>query len=146
MAELWFRDWDHFRDATESERAEGAEQCRRFGDWIEPITDLMFTTENLIVDSPVPDEHCKWVAFVQKKDEVSRDELFAAWNDEHSPRVKISIAVTEGACFKYTTSHANQGQDGRWMGSRRSGTRTRQPPASARRQASRKGRRTRSRG
>ena len=116
MAELWFRDWDHFRDATESERAKALNNVDGFGEWIEPITDLMFTTENLIVDSPVPDEHCKWVAFVQKKDEVSRDELFAAWNDEHSPRVKLSIAVTEGACFKYTTSHANHGQDGRWDG------------------------------
>ena len=120
MAELWFRDWDHFRDATESERARSLNNVDGFSDWIEPITDSFFTTENMILDGPVPEAHVKWVAFVQKKDGVSRDELFAAWNDEHSPRVKLSIAQTDGACFKYTTSHANQHADGdresRWDG------------------------------
>lgn len=116
MAELWFRDWDHFRDATESERARSLNDVDGFSEWIEPITDAMFTTENMIVDGATPESHCKWVAFVQKREGVSREELFAAWNDEHSPRVKLSIAMTDGACFKYTTSHANQGRESRWDG------------------------------
>lgn len=116
MAELWFRDWDHFHEATQSERARALNDVDGFSEWIEPITDAFFTTENMILDGPTPEEHVKWVAFVQKKDEVSREELFAAWNDEHSPRVKLSIALTNGACFKYTTSHANQGRESRWDG------------------------------
>lgn len=116
MAELWFRSWDHYRSATESERAKSLAGIDGFGDWIEPLTDVLFTTENVILDNPVPEEHRKWVAFVAKRGEVSRKELFAAWNDEHSPRVRLSIGQTDGGCFKYTTSHADQGRGGRWDG------------------------------
>ncbi len=116
MAELWFRGWDHFREATESERAKPLAGVDGFGDWIEPLSDTMFTSENMIVDGAVPAEHRKWVAFVTKRDGVSRDALFAAWNDEHSPRVSLSIAAAGGACFRYTTSHADQGRGSRWDG------------------------------
>ena len=68
-----------------------------FGDWIEPITDAMFVTEHIIIDTPVPAEHHKWVAFVKKLEHVTRDELSAAWLDGHAPNVSASIAASNGA-------------------------------------------------
>ena len=114
MAELWFRDWDHFNDKMANAGPIGV--LDGFGDLIEPTSDGFFTTENVIVDGDVSSDQIKWVAFVQKRDGVSRDELFDAWSDEHSPRVAGSIAALDGSCLRYTTSHANQGRDSRWDG------------------------------
>ena len=117
MAEIWFRDFDHF-NAESSEELAGLRNIDGFGDLIEPITDGLFTTENMIVEPPADRDGdvVKWVAFVKMRGEVSREELFQAWNDGHSPRVAESIAKTNGGCIGYTTSHANQGVDSRWDG------------------------------
>ena len=77
----------------------------------------MFTTENIIVDAEPSADACKWVAFVKKGEGVTREQLFAAWSDGHSPRVADTIARADGRCLRYTTSHANQGaNDGPWDG------------------------------
>lgn len=115
MAELWFRDFDHFNEAFSEDRGD-LRGIDGFGDLIEPTTDGLFTTENIIIQPPSNPEAVKWVAFVKMRGEVSREELFSAWNEGHSPRVAESIAKTEGACIGYTTSHANQGVDSRWDG------------------------------
>ena len=111
MAELWFRDFDHFGDAF-GEHHGGLRTVDGFSALIEPTSDALFTTENVIVDTPTSEDALKWVAFVKKGDEVTREQLFAAWTDGHSPRVANTIARTNGACLRYTTSHANQGADG----------------------------------
>ena len=103
IAELWFRDWDHQKEATQSDRAKALAGVDGFGDWIEPITDAMYVTEHIIIDTPVPAEHHKWVAFVKKLEHVTRDELSAAWLDGHAPNVSASIAASNGACFRYAT-------------------------------------------
>ena len=116
MAELWFRDFEHVNQAFGEERG-GLRVIDGFSDLIEPTTDGMFTTENIIVDSEPPGDACKWVAFVKKGDGVSRDDLFTAWNEGHSPRVANTIARANGRCLRYTTSHANQGGEvGPWDG------------------------------
>jgi hypothetical protein len=115
VAELWFRDFDHFNEAFGEERGD-LRGIDGFGDLIEPTTDGLFTTENVIIEPPSNPEAVKWVAFVKMRGEVSREELFQAWNDGHSPRVAESIAKTDGGCVGYTTSHANQGVDSRWDG------------------------------
>ena len=111
VAELWFRDFEHFNEAF-GEQHGALRGIDGFGDLIEPTTDGMFTTENIIVDSEPSADACKWVAFVKKGEGVSREELFAAWTDGHSPRVANTIARADGRCLRYTTSHANQGADG----------------------------------
>ena len=111
LAELWFRDFDHFSEVFAEERA-ALRTIDGFRELIEPISDAWFVTEHVIVDAPTPTDALKWVAFVKRGDGVTREQLFAAWNDGHSPRVANTIARTNGACLKYTTSHANQGADG----------------------------------
>ena len=116
IAELWFRDWDHHKDATQSDRAKALAGVDGFGDWIEPITDAMYTTEHIIIDTPVPAEHHKWVAFVKRLEHVTRDELSAAWLDGHAPNVSASIAASNGACFRYAISNADPERESRWDG------------------------------
>ena len=111
VAELWFRDFEHFNEAFGEQRG-GLRGIDGFGDMIEPTTDGLFTTENIIVDSDPPEDACKWVAFVKKGDGVTREQLFTAWTDGHSPRVRNNIARAEGRCLRYTTSHANHGAEG----------------------------------
>ncbi len=111
LAELWFRDFDHFNDALGDHRG-ALRTIDGFNQLTEPLSDSLFTTENIIVDSHPPADACKWVAFVKKGDGVSRDDLFAAWSDGHSPRVANTIARAEGRCLRYTTSHADQGAEG----------------------------------
>ena len=111
LAELWFRDFDHFNDAFGDHRG-ALRTIDGFNQLTEPLSDSLFTTENIIVDSDPPADACKWVAFVQKGDGVSRDDLFAAWSDGHSPRVANTIARADGRCLRYTTSHADQGAAG----------------------------------
>ena len=115
VAELWFRDFDHY-NAESSEELAGLRNIDGFSDLIEPTTDGLFTTENIIIEPPSGVDAVKWVAFVKMRGEVSREELFTAWNEGHSPRVAESIAKTNGGCMGYTTSHANQGVDSRWDG------------------------------
>ena len=115
LAEIWLRDFDHFHEAF-GEAQEGLRQIDGFADLIQPTTDGLFTTENIIIEPPSDADAIKWVAFVKMRGEVSRDELFTAWNEGHSPRVAESIARTDGGCIGYTTSHANQGMDSRWDG------------------------------
>ena len=116
VAELWFRDFEHFNDAFGEHRG-GLRGIDGFGDLIEPTSDGLFTTENVIVDAEPTSDAVKWVAFVKRGEGVSRDDLFAAWTDGHSPRVANTVARSDGRCLRYTTSHANQGgEDGRWDG------------------------------
>lgn len=115
VAELWFRDFDHY-NAESGEELAGLRNIDGFSDLIEPTTDGLFTTENIIIEPPSGVDAVKWVAFVKMRGEVSREELFTAWNEGHSPRVAESIAKTNGGCMGYTTSHANQGVDSRWDG------------------------------
>ncbi len=116
VAELWFRDFEHFNEAFGEQRG-ALRGIDGFGDLIEPTSDGMFTTEHVIVDAEPSADACKWVAFVKKGEGVTRDQLFAAWSDSHSPRVANTIARADGRCLRYTTSHANQGDgDGRWDG------------------------------
>jgi len=111
VAELWFRDFEHFGEAFSEQRG-ALRGIDGFGDLIEPTSDALFTTENIIVEAETPDDALKWVAFVKKGEGVSREQLFAAWTDGHSPRVANTIARSDGRCIRYTTSHANQGADG----------------------------------
>lgn len=111
VAELWFRDFDHFNEAFGEHRG-GLRGIDGFGDLIEPTTDGLFTTENVIVDAPTPDDALKWVAFVKRGEGLTRNQLFDAWTDGHSPRVANTIARSNGDCIRYTTSHANQNVDG----------------------------------
>ena len=111
VAELWFRDFEHFNEAFGEQRG-ALRGIDGFGELIEPTTDGLFTTENIIVDSETPEDALKWVAFVKKGEGVTREQLFAAWTDGHSPRVRNNIARAEGRCLRYTTSHANRGDDG----------------------------------
>ena len=111
VAELWFRDFEHFNQAFGEQRG-ALRGVDGFGDLIEPTTDGLFTTENIIVDSEPSEDACKWVAFVKMGEGVTREELFAAWSDGHSPRVANSIARADGRCLRYTTSHANHGVEG----------------------------------
>ena len=111
VAELWFRDFEHMNEAFSEQRG-GLRGIDGFGDLIEPTTDGLFTTENIIVDSETPEDALKWVAFVKKGQGVTREQLFAAWTDGHSPRVRNNIARAEGRCLRYTTSHANTGVEG----------------------------------
>ena len=115
MAELWFRDLDHFNEAFGEQRG-GLRGIDGFGELIEPASDALLTTENVIVDGAVDSELVKWVAFVKMRTGVERGELFSAWSEGHSPRVAESIAKTDGACIRYTTSHANRGVDSTWDG------------------------------
>ena len=111
VAELYFRDFDHFGEAFGEHRG-GLATIDGFSDLIEPTTDGLYTTENIIVEGDPPSDALKWVAFVKKLDSVSREELFAAWNEGHSPRVANQIARADGRCLRYTTSHANHGVEG----------------------------------
>lgn len=115
LAELSFRDPEHF-DAGFGEARGGLPGLDGFGDLILPLSDGLFATENVIVDGPAGSELTKWVAFVKANEGVGRDELFAAWSGEHSPRVAASIAKAGGACSRYTTSHARASSAGRWDG------------------------------
>ena len=116
LAELWFRDFEHFTHAFGEHRG-NLRTIDGFQDLIEPTTDAMFTTEHSYVDAPTDEDALKWVAFVKRGENVTPDQLFAAWRDEHSPRVTNTIARSEGACIGYTTSHADQGgADARWDG------------------------------
>ncbi len=116
LAELWFRDFDHFNDAFGEHRG-NLRTIDGFQDLIEPTSEAMFTTEHTHVDAPTNEDALKWVGFVRRGDGVTRDELFAAWRDGHSPRVANTIARSQGACIGYTTSHADQGgPDGQWDG------------------------------
>ena len=111
VAELWFRDFDHFNDAFGEHRG-ALRTIDGFSELIEPTSDALFTTENVIVDTSAPADAVKWVAFVKRGDGVSREDLFSAWSDGHSPRVANTVARTDGGCMRYTTSHANQGAAG----------------------------------
>ncbi len=111
VAELWFRDFEHFGEAF-AEHKGALRTIDGFSDLTEPTVDALFTTENVIVDAPTCDKLVKWVAFVKRGDGVTRDQLFEAWSDGHSPRVARTIERSQGACVRYTTSHANQGADG----------------------------------
>lgn len=111
LAELWFRDFDHFNDAFGDHRG-ALRTIDGFSDLTEPLSDSLFTTEHIYVDSPTSADAMKWVAFVKRGDGVNRDQLFHAWHDGHSPRVSNTIARAEGRCLRYTTSHADQGAEG----------------------------------
>ena len=50
VAELWFRDFEHFNEAFAEHRG-ALRTIDGFSDLIEPTTDGLFTTENIIVDS-----------------------------------------------------------------------------------------------
>ena len=115
LAELSFRDWAHFEQAFGEARG-GLRGLDGFGELIQPAGDALFTTEHVIVDGAAGGELTKWVAFVKAKEGVEREELFAAWGGEHSPRVAGSIAKSGGACTRYTTSHADWGTESRWDG------------------------------
>ena len=112
VAELWFRDFEHFSRGLPREQRGALRTIDGFADLTEPTSDGLFTTENIIVDSDPPEDALKWVAFVKKGEGVSREQLFAAWTDGHSPRVRNTIARAEGRCLRYTTSHANHGVEG----------------------------------
>lgn len=111
LAELWFRDFDHFNDAFGEHRG-NLRTIDGFNQLTEPLNDSLFTTEHIYVDAPTSENDVKWVAFVKRAEHVSREQLFAAWRDGHSPRVRNTIARTEGRCLRYTTSHADQGAEG----------------------------------
>ena len=115
LAELSFRDWEHFEQAFGEARG-GMRGLDGFGDLIQPTTDALFATENVIVNGADGADLTKWVAFVKAGQDVDRGDLFSAWSDGHSPRVAASIDKAGGACTRYTTSHANQGKEGRWDG------------------------------
>ena len=116
VAELWFRDFEHFSGAFHESKG-ALRTIDGFADLTEPTSDGLFTTENIIVDSEPPEDALKWVAFVKKGEGITREQLFAAWTDGHSPRVANNIARAEGRCLRYTTSHANQGvESGPWDG------------------------------
>lgn len=115
LAELTFRDQGHFEQAFGEARG-ALRGLDGFGELIQPTSDALFTTEHVIVDGVDGGELTKWVAFVKAKEGVAREELFAAWGGEHSPRVAGSIAKAGGACTRYTTSHADQGAESRWDG------------------------------
>ncbi len=116
LAELWFRDFDHFNDAFGEHRG-GLPTIDGFQELIEPMADALFATEHVHVDAPTHDDALKWVGFVKRRADVPREALFAAWRDEHSPRIADAIARSNGACTRYTTSHADRTeQEGTWDG------------------------------
>ncbi len=122
LAELWFRDFDHFNGAFGEHRGR-LPTIDGFQELIEPTTDSMFATEHVYIDTPTGDDAVKWVAFVKRGSSVSRDALFSAWRDGRSPRVARSIGRSGGACSRYTTSHADLAaqdgpgaEDGTWDG------------------------------
>lgn len=111
VAELTFRDMDHFSDAF-AESKGALRSIDGFSELIEPTSDALFTTERTYVDEPTDDEAIKWVAFVKRGEGVSRDELIQAWRLGHSPRAAEAISRSNGACTRYKVSHADQGVEG----------------------------------
>lgn len=111
LAELYFRDFEHFNEAFGEHRG-ALRSIDGFSNLTEPTSDALFTTENVIVDANAASAATKWVAFVKRGEGVSREQLFAAWSDGHSPRVANTITQSAGSCLRYTTSHANQGAAG----------------------------------
>ena len=116
VAELTFQDSDHFAEAF-AEHKGALRTIDGFSDLIEPTSDALFTTEHIIVDGQPSADATKWVAFVQRGKDVTREQLFDAWSDGHSPRVARTIQRAAGDCLRYSTSHADQGiEGGPWDG------------------------------
>jgi hypothetical protein len=110
MAELWFRDADHFR-ATMTAEAGPELVADGFGDYADYTRVSWYpTTEYVNVDGQTTRTMTKLVFFAQRKEGVARDEFQRIWREVHIPNVAASVRRTPGAC-RYTVSLVNAPED-----------------------------------
>lgn len=115
LAELWFRDWDHFHN-TYGDNASpevGADGFNQYADLRKGFQ--LFTTETVAVEAETTREQSKLVFFVRRGAGIEQGDLFRHWLDVHMPNVAQAMRSTPGT-GRYTVSLADLGRDGPYDG------------------------------
>lgn len=100
MAELWFRDEQHFRSAM----AQADIGTDGFGDYADYAKVFWYPViEYLNVDGSTSRETTKLVYFLKRKEGVDRSEFHQVWLDVHLPNVAAAVLAAPQA-KRYTVS------------------------------------------
>lgn len=105
MAEIWFRDRDHY-ETTMGRSAPPTLGADHFVEYFDTETYRQFLAEeHVIVDGPAAPPSRKLSAFVRRRPAVGADELRHCWLTEHAPNVAAAVQQTAGA-LRYVVSVA----------------------------------------
>lgn len=103
MAELWFRDKQHF-DTTIGKNAPPEIMADRFDEYADFTKGHWLTvSEHLNVDGPTTRETTKLVYFVKRRPEIERAALDKYWLETHIPNVAVALRRTPTA-RRYTVN------------------------------------------
>jgi hypothetical protein len=110
MAELWFRDQEHFDSTMTTRRGPelGSDGFGNFADYTR--VNWYSAVEHINIDAPTTREMTKLVYFVKRKDGVTRDEFHRIWRDVHIPNVMEAVKRSPGGT-RYTVSLVNSPDD-----------------------------------
>ncbi len=110
MAELWFRDKNHFdtmvgREAASEILADGFNEYADMGKgtWLS-------VTEHVNLDGPTDRDMTKLVYFVKRRPEIDRSELDKYWLDVHIANVAAAVNRTPSA-VRYSVDLVNPKRD-----------------------------------
>ncbi len=91
MAELWFRDKDHFNNGI-GRNAPPEVMDDRFSDYADLTKGVWLpVTEHINVDGPITRDTTKLVSFVKRRPSTERSHLDTYWIDTHVPHVVSAI-------------------------------------------------------
>ena len=115
MAELWFRDEQHY-DTTIGRNAPPEIMDDRFSDYADITKGNWLTvTEHLNVDGPTSRATTKFTFFVKRRAGVARAELDRHWLETHVPNVAAAVERTPGA-RRYTVNLVDPAKERRYDG------------------------------
>jgi hypothetical protein len=103
MAELWFRDKQHF-DSTIGKNAPPAIMADRFNEYADFSKGNWLTvTEHINLDGPTTRETTKLVHFVKRREGLERAAFEQCWREIHMPNVAAALRRTPSA-RRYTVN------------------------------------------
>ena len=115
MAELWFRDEQHY-DTTIGRHAPPEIMDDRFSDYADITKGNWLTvTEHLNVDGPTSRATTKFTFFVKRQAGVARAELDRHWLETHVPNVAAAVERTPDA-RRYTVNLVDPAKERRYDG------------------------------
>lgn len=110
MAELWFRDTQHY-DTGIGRNAPPEIMDDGFSDYADIGKGTWLTvTEHVIVDGPTTRETTKFTFFVKRREGVARETLQQYWLNTHVPNVAAAIRRTAHA-RRYTVNLVDGGKE-----------------------------------
>jgi hypothetical protein len=110
MAELWFRDKDHFNNGI-GRNAPPEVMDDHFSDYADLTKGIWLSvTEHINVDGPITRDTTKLVYFVKRRPSTERSHLDTYWIDTHVPNVVSAIERTPQA-KRYTVDLVDPAKD-----------------------------------